>query len=195
MSYLYACGPVTPEYSNPEVIQLAKEIFEDDFSKQYKEHLQKMSLSANWEKIKSDEQAYNELRDQFLSQKYSHYEPGKTFFYDFVGEGMKIPYSANEYELKDFYDKQNSQLILQIQEGVLNSWDKYASISFNNIRTDEIDDQIKKCKCSAEMDVIISSEGLQEMGLSESDIFRTRTVLFDAQNTEEQLLVWLEFGN
>ena len=73
-------------------------------------------------------------------------------------------------------------------------WEEDVNREFVNIRLEKVNDEIKKCECAAEMEFNISNEGLNDLGLEEDNVYNLRSVLFNAQNTDDGLLVWFDFA-
>ena len=96
-------------------------------------------------------------------------------------------------ELREYLFADNDELNSQIKELAKMVWKEDVTYEFTNMRLDGVDDKIKKCECSAEMEFTISPDGMNDLGLDEGEVFKTRTVLIDAQNTDEELLVWFDF--
>lgn len=194
VSILSSCGTGTPSCTDSDVTDIAFEVFEEEYSSTYKKILFGIIKDTSWESAKEDAEGMEELKVEFLKTKYTgnyKYKEGETHFINIIGE--RLAYKASDYELKDFFYSNNEEIISQIEALAKLVWEEDVKREFVNIRLEKVNDKIKKCSCAAEMEFNISSEGLTDLGLEEDNVYKLRSVLFNAQNTDDGLLVWFGF--
>ena len=91
--FLNSCGSGTPNCSYSGVTELASQIFEDEFSQAYRDHLVQILTESTWQETKNDSEAFTQLRNEFLKGKYPRYKDGDTHF---MLEGARFDYQASD---------------------------------------------------------------------------------------------------